>query len=73
MKWTKVKDDLPKPFEVVWIYWRNREVLLGCKTDDDEHCEPEECWYSFDYEKCRRTHFWMRVSDSLNKPSPPRE
>ncbi len=31
MKWNNVKDSLPEPFEVVWIYWRDREVLLGCR------------------------------------------
>ena len=36
MNWTNVYDALPAPFEVVWIYWRNREVLLGCRVYEDD-------------------------------------
>lgn len=75
MEWISVKDDLPKPFEVVWIYWRDREVLLGCRTYQGEeaiNCEPSEGWYSFANEKCRWTHWWQRVDASnFDKPLPP--
>jgi len=74
MGWTSVKDELPKPFEVVWIYWRNREVLLGCRVYEGEEaikCEPSEGWYSFEDQKCRWTNFWMKVEDSLDKPDFP--
>lgn len=73
MKWINVKDELPKPFEVVWAYWRNREVLLACKVDNINHCEPEECWYSFEDNKCRWVNYWMRVESNLDKPEPPEE
>lgn len=74
-EWISVKDDLPKPFEVVWIYWRDREILLGCRTYEGEEaikCEPSEGWYSFEDEKCKWTHWWQRVdSSNLDKPNRP--
>lgn len=77
MEWISVKNDLPKPFEVVWIYWRDREVLLGCRTyDNDEryNTEPSEGWYSFEDEKCRWTHWWQRIDASnLDPPLPPKK
>lgn len=78
MSWIKVSDKLPQPFEVVWIYWRDREVLLGCRTYEDDpdgkKYEPSEGWYSFEDEKARWTHWWMSVKDSgLDKPNPPQE
>lgn len=76
MNWTNVKDGLPDPFEVVWIYWRDKEVLLACRTyDNDERysTEPSEGWYSFEDEKCRWTHYWMSVKSSLDKPDAPQE
>lgn len=75
MSWIKVTDDLPNPFEVVWIYWRDREVLLGCRTyigKEEFICDPAEGWYSFEDQKCRWTNFWKRIDDScLDKPDPP--
>ena len=74
MEWISVHEQLPRPFEVVWIYWRDREILLGCRVyqDDEEKSQsPSEGWYSFEDEKCRGTHWWMRVEDSLDKPKPP--
>lgn len=76
MNWTNVKDTLPDPFEVVWIYWRNREVLLGCRVYEDDpngkKYGSSEGWYSFEDEKCRWNHYWMSVKDSgLDKPDPP--
>ena len=74
MEWIKVTASVPRPFEVVWIFWRNREVLLGCKTDDIEHCEPHEGWYSFKDENRKWTDYWMRVSSSsIDKPQPPKD
>lgn len=78
MKWINVKQDLPKPFEVVWIFWRDREVLLGCRTYEDDpeglKYDPSEGWYSFEDEKGRWTNFWQRVdSSNLDKPKSPHE
>lgn len=77
MKWFKVQDKLPDPWDVVWVYWRNREVLLGCRTYEGEEaikCPPEEGWYSFSDEKCRWTHWWMPVTrQSYEPPEPPNE
>jgi hypothetical protein len=70
MEWINVFDALPKIHEVVWIYWRDREVLLGCRINDDS--EPHENWYSFDDDKCRWTYWWQKVSsENLDKPFPP--
>ncbi len=75
MIWINVKDELPKPFEVVWIYWRDREVLLGCRTyqgEEEKTCDPSEGWYSFEDEKCRWVNLWQRVDASnFDRPSPP--
>lgn len=76
-EWIKCSHELPEPFEVVWIYWRDREVLLGCRTYDyDERytTDATEGWYSFEDEKCRWTKYWMPInSSSLDKPNPPVE
>jgi hypothetical protein len=74
MNWISVHKQLPRPFEVVWIYWRDREILLGCRVyqNDEENSQSSlEGWYSFEDEKCRWTNWWMRVEDSLDKPEPP--
>lgn len=74
MSWKNVNHSLPKPYEVVWIYWRDREVTLGCRIyyeEDAINCHPSEGWYSFDYDKCRWTLWWMYVKESLDKPNPP--
>jgi len=77
MNWTHVNDSLPDPFEVIWIYWRDREVLLGCRTyvgEEAIRCIPSEGWYSFEYEKCRWAHYWQRVSEmNLDKPDKPKD
>jgi|GEM_PF-5677458 hypothetical protein len=71
MTWISVKDRLPDLFEIVWIYWRDREVLLGCRTADDS--EPNECWYSFEHQKCRGTNWWQKVTSyNFDKPEPPK-
>lgn len=41
MDWISVKDRLPNLDEPVWIYWKDREVVIGHKTAID--CEPFEC------------------------------
>lgn len=74
MKWISVHEQLPRPFEVVWIYWKDTEVLLGCRVyqgDEEKSQPPAEGWYSFEDEKCRWTRFWMKVEDSLDQPNPP--
>jgi len=74
MEWIKVTDKLPKPYEIVWIYWRDREVLLGCRTYEgkEEHeCEPSEGWYSIGDEKCRWTNWWQYYR--IEKPLPPKD
>jgi hypothetical protein len=77
MEWISVKDKLPKPFEVVWIYWRDREVLLGCRTYSGEEsiqCEPSEGWYSFVDDKCRWVNYWKPVDAmNLDRPNPPKD
>lgn len=76
MEWINVKDALPKPFEVVWIYWRSREVLLGCRTyteDEADNSPEEEGWYSFEDEKCRNNHWWVSVAEAgLDAPDAPK-
>ncbi len=69
-EWISVKEKLPPLFEIVWIYWRDREVHLGCRTADDG--EPHECWYSFEDEKCKWTNWWMSNLDArCDHPMPP--
>lgn len=74
-EWISVKEKLPNPFEIVWIYWRDREILLGCRTYTGEEaikCDPSEGWYSFEDDKCRWNHWWQRVDGSnLDKPKLP--
>jgi hypothetical protein len=77
-EWIKCSERIPKAFEVVWIYWRDREVLLGCRTYDDdptgEKYDAEEGWYSFADEKCRWAKWWQPVtSRNLDEPKPPGE
>lgn len=77
MEWINVKDSMPEPWDVVWIYWRNQEVLLGCKTYEGaeyRNCSPSEGWYSFEHEKCRGTNWWLPVTRaSFDKPDAPKE
>lgn len=72
-EWINVKDSIPSPFQVVWIYWRDREVVLGCRIVElAEGDNPSEEWYSFDHEMCRWTHWWQPVSSSnWDKPKKP--
>jgi len=72
MKWIGVKDELPKQFEVVWVYWRDREVLLACRTHKPNEYEPCEGWYSFEDDKCKWVNWWQRVDGcNLDKPNHP--
>lgn len=71
-EWVNVKDRLPKPMQKVWIYWRDREVVMGRRIYEGEeelNQPPEEGWYSFEDDKCRWTNWWM----PLNKPKPPQD
>lgn len=71
MEWISVEDRLPQLNEPVWIYWRNREVVIGWKTTLQG--EPSEGWYSFHGgDKCRWAKWWMPI-DLKNKPEPPKE
>jgi hypothetical protein len=68
--WIKVTDKLPKLFENVWIYYRDREVLIGYRTYQGKHtieCPANEGWYSIEDEKCRWTNYWKPIE----KPNPP--
>lgn len=72
--WINVQDEVPPPWLVVWVYWRDREVLLGCKTEKRDECEPTDCWYSFEDGKCRFTNWWMPVNaGTFDGPEPPKE
>ena len=77
MEWIKVTKQLPNPFEVVWIYWRDREVILGCRIyqgNEAIKCDASEGWYSFEDYKCKWTHWWQRVSaNNLDRPYAPKE
>lgn len=76
-EWINVKDSLPDPYEAVWIYWRDSEVVLGCRTYEGKEailCPANEGWYSFEHEKCRWTYWWQRIySGNIDKPNPPKE
>lgn len=72
MVWINVKNELPKAFEVVWIYWKDRQVLLACRTYEPFEYEPSEGWYSFEDDKCKWAHWWQRVdSYNIDKPNRP--
>jgi len=71
MKWISVIDQLPKAFEPCWIFWRDRQVLIGWRTVEptEAGAEPNELWYSTEDEKCRWTNWWMPIQ----KPGKPNE
>lgn len=75
-EWISVFDELPPAFTPVWIYWRDREVLLGCYTYEGEDVPPkgDECcaegWYSFDDEKVRWCYWWKSATGSSNIDKP---
>src|SRR5580692_8071363 len=60
--WTNVNERLPDGSQLVWIYWRDREVLLGFKVDHD--CDPEWGWYSLEDDKCKWTKYWRPIEGS---------
>lgn len=71
-EWIKVTDHLPKPFEIVWAYWRDREVLLACRVYEGEdylYCEHSEGWYSLEDEKCKWANYWQYYR--IDKPEKP--
>lgn len=70
MNWINVNDSIPEPYTIVWIYWRNNEVLLGCRVNNEG--DPTQNWYSFDDEKCKWANFWLPIeSGNLDKPNKP--
>ena len=70
-EWISVKDQLPGDQEPVWIYWRDKEVVIGWKTY--RHGKPSENWYSYHGgDKERWTNWWMPI-DLKQKPKPPQD
>lgn len=72
--WISVEKRLPELFEIVWIYWRDNEVVLGCRCNDGQNSDndPEWGWYSFSHEKSKWTHFWMpHILHPCEPPMPP--
>ena len=67
-EWISVKDHLPDLLELVWIYWRDREVDLGCRTDAhyDLHNQPSWGWYSFQDQKGGWAHWWQPIKVNIN-------
>lgn len=73
-EWISVKDKLPKKNELVWIYWRDREVLIGYRYHHEDEYDPEEGWISVLWvsvldEKARWANYWMPIPI----PKPPKE
>lgn len=71
MKWISVKESLPLANQPVWIYWRDREVLIGWRTyhgREAVECDPAEGWYSWEYDKCRYANWWMHIENRPDKP-----
>lgn len=72
MKWVNVYEGLPRLYYVVWIYTKQREVLLGCRIDPD--CDPDCGWYSFADEECKQIDFWLPIRENtLERPDVPSE
>ncbi len=72
-KWKKVTDEMPKYNEIVWGWWKNREVCLvqhSMSTDQEyyKYCE-DGIWYSLDDEKTGCVSYWM----PLERPENPNE
>jgi hypothetical protein len=63
--WIHIESQLPKDNEICWIYWKDREVLLGCRKE----CAPEPAsFYSFEDDKIRWAYWWMPIK----KPEAPK-
>lgn len=62
MKWIKVQDRNPGYNQIVWGFFKNREVCLVQHSLSNEeylfHCE-EGLWYSIDDEKTGCVSHWM--------------
>ncbi len=69
-EWISVKERLPKPYKPVWIFWRDREVLIGWRIPG-ECCEEQPSWgfYSWEDEKVKWANWWLPIG---NKPEPPK-
>lgn len=64
MGWISVIERLPKPYEPCWIYWRDRQVLIGWRVYEKEEeftTLPHEGWYGTQDEKVRWTHWWFPI------------
>lgn len=69
-EWISVNERLPYPFEPVWVYWRDRQVVVGYRTytGKDSVDQPAyEGWYSIEDGKGRWANWWMPIE----KPKPP--
>ena len=61
-EWISVYDRVPKEFEIVWVFWRDREVVIGYQTlSPKEGYHPDEHWYSLENEKERWAKYWMPI------------
>ncbi len=65
-EWIHVTEDLPKAFEPCWIYFQDKQVVIGCRTYEPDQYEPTEGWYEYE-NKCRWANYWMPIE----KPKPP--
>jgi len=74
MEWIHVNEKLPPLHCPVWIYWRDREVLIGYRVYEGEN--PSDAWYSVEDGKMRWANYWMPISEeylhqlSKNKNKP---
>ena len=65
-EWISVKDRLPKAWEPCWIYWKDSEVVIGCRTYEPDEQDPTDGWYEYE-NKVRWANYWMPIS----KPDKP--
>ncbi len=64
-KWISVHEQLPPPNEPVFIFWRDRYVVIGWREAyayQENDSSPEEYWYSPEFEKSRWAKWWMPIS-----------